>query len=90
MLAVMSWVPPLAIVVISAKTVVDAACDAGAASTEFSEGCFFGWLDKVYEVQMYEFQVKMEDILLDKVVMNEVCIHGTWEHVVMLDQMEIG
>lgn len=39
---------------------------------------------------MYEFQVKMEDILLDKVVMNEVCIHGTWEHVVMLDQMEIG
>lgn len=42
MLVVISLGSPVVIVVISAKIVVGAVCDAGAASTEFSDGCFFG------------------------------------------------
>lgn len=39
---VVSFVPPVTVIMISSKTVVDAVCNAVVASTEFSDGCFFG------------------------------------------------
>lgn len=42
MLVVIPFGPPVAVVLISAKAVVGAMCDAGVAATEFSDGCFLG------------------------------------------------
>ena len=39
---------------------------------------------------MQEFEVEMEEILLDKIVVDEICAQSAWEHLGILDLLETG
>lgn len=47
-------------------------------------------VDKVwaYEVQICEFEIGMDAFLLNMRMVDEVCAHGAWEHLVKSSKLE--